>query len=262
MPSSDTIVCTATKYPDLADPRCQQGLETVYVASRDHQIVVIEGSKNPKIAKAFRMAGGIVVEQCEAGMAQSRAEALEFSWMLPGWESYILWIEAEKLGMIRHIDELYDFARRMGSYLVIPSRTAEAFATYPPYQAESEMKGNLRLSQLTRQLYPWTTYFDYFFGPRLYRRHGHAPEILRDTVTLGPYAPLMIGALRLMGWHGDCSTTCVSYPVNYQHPPQQTASETGDPKMEAIRDQQLSSIVAMFEAEVERIAQRRVGHRP
>ncbi|TSC65275.1 MAG: hypothetical protein CEO22_529 [Candidatus Berkelbacteria bacterium Gr01-1014_85] len=262
MPISDTVVCTATSYSNLTDPRCQQSLETVYVASRSHQVVVIEASKDRRIAKAFMKAGAIVVEQYEEGMAQSRAEAVEFSWTLPGWESYVFWTEPEKIGIICHIDELIDYARRCGSYLVIPSRTVEAFATYPPYQAESEMKGNWRLNQLTRQLYPFAEYFDYFFGPRLYRRHGNTAEILRDTVSLGPYAPLMVGALRMIAHHSSVSSLCVSScPVSYRHPPEQTATETGNAEFEALRDRQRVSIITMFEKEVERIGALRADRR-
>lgn len=264
MCASPVVICTATRYNSPEEMRCRLAQETCHQATKLRiPIVVIDGSDNSEIAKALTRAGATVFKQDKPGMAHSRVEAIETGCYCPD-RKHVLWMEPEKVGMVKFVEELSEYALTNDCDFVIPARTVKSLCTYPPYQAISEAEGNCELMCAMLPEFPEAANLDRFFGPRLFKNNPDTLAAVRGTQQLGPYAPLFVSELRLLQQQRQRNNTlvCAAYTVDYQHPPEQTAAETEDQEMERFRDGQRCSIVALIKEEVERIHwNRKANHR-
>ena len=160
-----TILVTTTFYRSIDEIRFVLACVMMEAAAEaGYQIIVIDGSPDPAIAEKFRNLGALVFTEQTQGMGNSRRTAFFFAlnYLLNDLnepDSIILWLEPEKVDLIRWIEAIVQPIEDGTATVVVPARSEESWNTYPGFQAKSEKLGNMTWQQTTGfQL-------DVFFGP-------------------------------------------------------------------------------------------------
>lgn len=106
-----------------------------------HNVLIVDGSPNAYIREAFKELGANVTQQLSKGMGPSRREL--FRDASDAYETPVyLWMEPEKVDLIRFIPQIVGPIFDGAADIVIPTRTNESFASYPDFQVASEQRSN------------------------------------------------------------------------------------------------------------------------
>lgn len=221
---------------------------------KGYQLTIVDGGSSSEFRDALKNLGISVSDQQERGMSASRRQAFRAAADLDG-VSVICWTEPEKISMVDHLEEAVGVLVEKHADIVIPSRTAESFLTYPEQQAKSEQKLNhlfskvLRLMGLLPEDLPD---LDVAFGPRIFcntpaildlftrkyrlKENSKLSQLVKpDNYSNATFFPLMLALEREM--------KVISVPVTYHHPRAQTDFEAGNQGFEQKRIDQRRDIV-------------------
>lgn len=237
------VLVTTTFFKPPQDLRFGLAVKTVDAARAcGYPIVVVDGSPDPQIREILTQHGALVIEQTEAGMGKSRRQAIG-----AGIDQYrdadvIVWLEPEKHTLVGLLGPCIQPVADGTFDLVIPYR--KSLESYPPYQAVSERLANAALAALTGR-----PDLDLYIGPRVMSRAVAEQHFLGyDGKYSDQWESIFIPVLKAL----KTGERVGSVEVDYVHPPEQTAAETGDVEMDGKRDRQRTLIVAnMARAAVE-----------
>lgn len=216
-------VLTTTFYKSTEETRfhlaCQMIGNSVAVG---HDVIVVDGSPDPIIGEAFQQIGAIVFRQTAQGMGASRRELFQWtSRHIPLRQALLdifLWLEPEKVDLIRWIPQIIVPIQRGEADIVIPALTDEGHLSRPAFQTSSEQEANAVYAEMTGRA------FDVMFGPVAFRR-----EMLRYFITCNPKERYgcpdtyiqHIAPMEAMA----AGYRVVSVPVGFLYPPAQKAEE-------------------------------------
>lgn len=237
-------IATATLYPTWAEGavrnasvdqvRGDLALELIDEANKKgFQIVVVDGGSSEAFEQAVRERTSNAFRQLEPGMSAGRRQALTAASSLTGVK-VICWTEPEKVSIVRDCLEIAAIPLMSSEAdIVVPSRDAASFATYPDYQAEFEIGVDrdwndiLRSHKLLKQDDPD---LDACIGPRLMRN-----DVRLLSYFLNRYRYKNISDNRLELWPNALfsplihamkdGVNIVGVPVPYRHPESQTKYE-------------------------------------
>ena len=191
-----------------------------------YPIIVVEGSPDPDIAKAFREEGAIVFSEVSSGMGPSRRQTVRHA--LDTLAKVVIWLEPEKYPLVPLLAPCIEMVTAGGYDLVIPRRLS--LDGYPFYQHWSELEANWLIGGITGR-----TDLDAMIGPRIMNRE--VAELFMEYEG-GPYGDnwqsLFLVVLRALAR----GMRVGSRTVDYVHPPEQTAIEQDSEIMNRKRDEQ------------------------
>ena len=232
-----TVIATTTFYGNIENcemDKLRFGLtcKTIKKArNTNRQIIIVNGSPNPKIAETMKELGALVYPETLKGMGASRRLAFfyalhklffnkvdgndPFRMVYPG-NGIIIWIEPEKTGMIQLIPKLTEPIMAGVADIVIMKRSEKSFQTYPAFQVKSEKKANKAYEEATSR-----KGYDPMSGPVAFKA-----SVLQKHLFLNPnsanindtyiqhYIPLLIPKQRVS-----------SVEVDFMYPPDQKSAE-------------------------------------
>lgn len=252
-----------TRFEDRG-PRFELAVRFVEAAAAEGaHVVLVDASRDAGIGRALHEAGATVFRQESRGkkgaalregvrhvMAGTAAAARD------GEEPIILYCEAEKADLARHLGAVARATRGALADVAVVGRTAAALATYPVEQQHSEAFGNHAICAAARDAgllarvvggggggpAQSTTGsppppLDFLFGPIAFTRStAHLWLSCRYDMWLAQLAPV----IRVMG---DPAARVLSFPVEYRHGPAMRAMEEGSLLWARKRLDQLQRVV-------------------
>lgn len=218
-------VLTTTFYKSTDETRFHLAAQMIGNAiAVGHSVIVVDGSPDDAIGESLRRLGARVFKQTAQGMGASRRELFTLagdpqtygsSAALP---SYFIWLEPEKVDLVRWIPEIIDPIRRGGADIVIPARTEEGYASCPAFQAKSERQANVVYADATGKD------FDVMFGPVAYNLATHGFfATCNPKERYGAHDTYIQHVAPLEAMADGYSV--VSVPVGFLYPPAQKAEE-------------------------------------
>lgn len=269
-------VVTATLYPSwyqghpheplTADKlRGDLALQTLAAAkATGFRIALVDGGSSQLFHQALEGLGiNFEKEESSLGLGQgsSRRQALEIARAIPGVE-VLCQTEPEKVHFVANsLISLSAPILREEADIVVPQRDQESFATYPKYQARTEIRANRLYNKILRKyglLLDNSPDIDFWFGVRLL---ANKPEIVdefervflltyydpEDTIdhllsSVRPDAysnPLFFPVLTAL----EKGIRIKSVPIHYEHPENQTRFEEGNDEFDRKRDFQRRIII-------------------
>jgi glycosyltransferase involved in cell wall biosynthesis len=127
--------------------------------AKGYEIIIVDGGSEEQTVERFRQAGALVYVQKRLGMGNARRQAIRLA--LSKKPEVLLWIEPEKLDLIRSIEQITEPFSREDVDLVMPQR--KNLSSYPRFQQISEKLGNDFFRQITG------IELDIYFGPKAWR---------------------------------------------------------------------------------------------
>lgn len=236
------VVATSTFYQRADETRAKLALRTAEEARREgYSLVAVDGGSSEEFIKELDTQA-VVLRQETKGMGPGRRQALNAARQIArgtnGDHWAVVWMEPEKWPFVADIAVAAAPVLDNEADLVVPERSQAGWESYPPEQKYSEQIGNLAFWYLTGH------YLDIFFGPKVMNENA-----LMFYLQTGKYGDLW-------GWLNVTPMNCLAAGlrvkgvlVNYRHPPEQTAVETGDIVFLRKRIEQLMNQVPAFEAE-------------
>ena len=237
IPGLDVAIATTT-FSKTYDIRAKLAVRTVKEAVRcGYRIVVVDGGFDLAFRNDMFLAGAILVDETERGMGGSRRQAMRIASRLVGANGAVVWMEPEKHSLVGELWKAVQPIREGLADFVQPAR--KSLASYPPYQQTTERRGNLGFLAATG------IDIDVWFGPRVIGPRA-LPYFLDYKGEYGdkwesvqiPILRVRAAGLRIMG-----------VTVDYTHPAEQTAAETGDAEMDRKREAQIANIIPALQRE-------------
>lgn len=210
-----------------------------------YPVYVVDGSPEPWAKQAFEERGAIVLREEGGGMGAARRQVIRAA--LEDFREYAyVWMEPEKAPLVPLLGPVID-QLRAGYSLVLPRR--KSLDSYPKYQQYCELKGNWLVGNMLSR-----PDLDLWFGPRAMDRHGARLFIDYDGEYGDRWDSIFIPVARAVNF-GHCSGSrfVASVLVDYRHPAEQTAAETGDEAMDRKRDTQLAELLAAMQIECQKL---------
>jgi len=170
------IIATTTFYKEK-NLRFRLACETIRQAREmNYEIVVVDGSPDPLIAKEFSDLGAKVYPETLSGMGPSRRLAFFYachlSMMLSG--RVVVWMEPEKVDFVRSIYQVaLPLMESTGKLVSIAKRSEGSWETYPSFQVETEKEANRAYEEITGR-----NGYDNMFGPLVFVSNPPALEWL------------------------------------------------------------------------------------
>lgn len=236
---------TLAKFDQPAEKvRAECILKTIEEATtHGYPIVTIDGGSPKDFVQELRRLGAQVFSQQEPGMGNARRQALRQARELAPNGHAIIWMEPEKYTLIR---ELSDPVRTLteGNYDLVMLRR-NSLDSYPPEQAMAYQLIALATKYLTG------IDSDFGWGPTLMSAGAVEYYLSYES----RYGDLWDGihCPKLQIIHDGLPWTIL--PVDYRHPPEQTAAETGMGLFHK-RILQVDQLVKAITGEVERLGMR------
>jgi len=268
------VIVTTTRYNAPLDPatnvRWALAVRTAKAArAAGHPLVVVDGSPAPDVAAEVAHVlgmelGAVVVPQVAAaggGSDTTKGGALrqalaEASRRFGAQQPLIAFQEPEKWSMVGHwasVAAAVAAAERTAGVIVVPQRTAAAWATYPLEQQHSEQFGNMYVANLLREA-PWAAAtsdhggggWDWFFGP-----FAVSSDLLPFFADYdGAWWDAQIVPL-LRAWRAGAAAAPLSMPVDFLCDPRQRAEEEGSVAYCRKRLHQLQYLFPLLAAAIE-----------
>lgn len=228
-------IATTTLYERSDEVRFPLALD-MFKKARDwgYKVFVVDSSPDHWVREAFEDFGVIFLPATGSTMGSKVRQSIMAALKK---DRVIVRMEPEKAPLVPLLGEAISIMNEGKTDLIIPRRNN--LDSYPLYQQVCELRGNWQAGTFTGR-----PDLDLWFGPRIMNRRG---------------AELF---LEYPGDHGDHWDSIFapippaidrykvrSIPVDYQHPPSQTAAETGDEAMNRKRDQQLRELVDVIRFE-------------
>lgn len=150
-------VLTTTFYKSSRETRFHLACQLIGNAvGVGYNVLVVDGSPDPAIGQALAKIGASVQAQTVPGMGNGRRQLF---CLATGQRGFFLWVEPEKVDLIRSIPKIVVPLEHGEADIVIPSRTQRSWASYPEFQVASEQKANNAYSKVVGKP------FDPMFGP-------------------------------------------------------------------------------------------------
>lgn len=156
------IVLTTTFYNNKSETRFHLACQLIGNAvAAGYDVIIVDGSADPSIRNAFVKIGASVHSQMAQGMGNSRRElfAIAANTNSDKQPKIFLWVEPEKVDLIRSIPKIVTPIERGRASIVIPSRTEKSWGSYPQFQVSSEQEANAAYLKVVGKP------FDPMFGP-------------------------------------------------------------------------------------------------
>lgn len=236
-------VLTTTFYQSTTELRFHLACQLVGNAiGAGHDVVIVDGSPDDTVYEAFKKIGARVYKQTSRDMGGSRRELFKIALDCNDEKSIFLWVEPEKVDVIRLIPKIIAPLEQNEAEIVIPSRTQKSWESYPTFQVASEQKANFVYLETIGKP------FDPMFGPVAYKRGvaaffaecNPAQEFGATDGYIQHFAPLNAMA------KGSCNI--ISVPVDFYYPLAQRIHEESGILDEMIRKRQwqLDQLVAGY----------------
>ena len=150
-------ILTTTFYRSVEETRFHLACQLVGNAvAVGYGVIVVDGSPDQSIRKAFKRISADVHQQKKQGMGPSRRELFGFA--SDSDAEIFVWTE-EKSDLIRLIPQIIAPIKSGEAKIVIPSRTERSWQSYPSFQITSEQEANVVYAEVTGK------HFDPMFGP-------------------------------------------------------------------------------------------------
>lgn len=237
MAKTKVVIVTTTSYDSQEELRFHLACQMVGNAiGSDYQVVVVDGSPNPKIAEALRRIGANVWDQEGPTMGASRREAFSIA---KGFKpDIVVWTEPEKNDLIRHIGQLISPINAGLSHIVLMQRTLRSWHSYPEFQQQSEAECNeIFFKQTDKRL-------DIMSGPIALCRD--ALDIFANCKPdlFGGFDSYIqhVAVLEAMNAGFQVSET----PIDFRYPLIQRLEDEASPDMPAKRRRQLTECAANY----------------
>ena len=217
------IIVTTTFYKSVAELRFGLACKMVDAAvSADYTVIIVDDSPDPQIASLLKASGATVYHQHYKHMGPGRREAFFHGWMTAVEQDAesILWMEAEKIGIIQEIEKIVEPIETGEADIVIPKRSEASCKSWPAFQMESESAGNRRYNEIFG-----TADFDPFFGPVAFSTVHAAYFILCNAKELGVEDSYINHYGTILAIQDGAKV--VSVEVSVMYPPEQRAEEEG-----------------------------------
>ena len=208
-----------------------------------YHVLVVDGSPDPAIGQAFTKIGANVHTQTAQVMGGSRRKLFRLAIEVngSGQAGIFLWIEPEKVDLIRSIPKIVSLLERGGADIVIPSRTQESWESYPRFQVTSEQKANTVYLEVIGKP------FDPMFGPVAFdRRVAEYFALCNPAKQFGAVDGYIQHFAPLTAMKEGCKV--VSVPVDFYYPlAQRIEEETGfREEMKKKRELQLDQLTTGY----------------
>jgi hypothetical protein len=234
-----TVIATMTFYGSMPEVRVPLALKMAEEARRfGYQVIAVDGGSPDDFVESMRLRGAMVFSQQEKGMGPAHRQVFKLATEAAGPNGTIAWVEAEKWQLISELWRAVAMVKIGMVDLVMPGRTEVGFLSYPPEQMHQEMFCNLALQAITGIEADW------FWGPFAanYAAIQHFISFHEENEERSyngrsvPKIRCIAAGLRVRG-----------VTVDYTHPPEQTAEETGNWKFLERRIVQIGQVTAMAE---------------
>lgn len=217
----DIVVVTATFYKERADldVRLPLALASVRAArARGLAIVVVDGSPDPGVRTALKIAGAEVLQQDEDGPGFGNAvrQAVTAGAEMIDQDGSVHWQEPEKHDLIRFHRKLGTIAKQRNAAILVPRRALSTWDTYPKEQKHQEIFTNMLVKIASGDRLD----FDFTFGPKVFRGEALGLVAECDSPHWGAHMIPVVWAVK----RGLAVTSAI---VNYRHPKAQRRAEEG-----------------------------------
>ncbi|MDP1706571.1 MAG: hypothetical protein Q8L36_02010 [bacterium] len=237
MAKTKVVIVTTTCYKSRTELRFHLACQTIGNAiGSGYQVVVVDGSPNPQIAESFRRIGANVWDQEGSTMGASRREAFSIA---KGFNpDIVVWIEPEKVDLIRHIDQLTLPIVIGSADVVLMQRTLISWHSYPEFQQESEVQANGTFFQQTGKR------LDIMSGPIAFRRDALDIFANCNPDSFGGFDTYIqhIAVMKAMNDGFRVSET----PIDFLYPLAQRLEDEASPEMATKRRHQLAECAANY----------------
>ncbi len=241
---SQTVIATTTlaSYGSEQERvRVECSLKTVEAAlNYDYRLVTVDADSPTVYYNAIKSLGAIIYAQNEPGMGKARRQALRRALAVSSERSAIVWMEPEKYPLVPLLGEAAADVTDHGYDLVMLRR--KSLASYPPEQAMAYQLIALATKYLTG------IDCDFGWGPTVLSKRAVQYYLDYQGEYGDRWDSIHIPKLRII--RDGLPWKVVE--VDYRHPPEQTAAETGWPLFRK-RIQQVDSLTSAIEQEVERL---------
>lgn len=251
-PRSIAIV-TGTFYPTWYEGQAKEPLSTDKIRGdlalenfklakkQNFQLSIVDGGSSDAFKKALQYNNiAFSMQRIKGGQGPARRQGIEEIASLPQIK-VVCEMEPEKVSIVSDCMRLASLPILKGETdIVVPSRDAESFSTYPKFQAEQELKANklyndiLRKHDLLKDKYPD---LDFWFGVRFFANRPEINDLFKkvyhyrkDTtaidkkINVDMYSnPILFPIVAAL--HQGLKV--MSMPVPYKHPETQTHFEEG-----------------------------------
>lgn len=212
------VIATMTFYRSVGEIRAQLAMKTVLEALYHHYpLVIVDGGSPPMLLGMMREQGADVHPQQGSGIGPAHRQLFELASERAGDDGAICWVEAEKWPLVAELWKATSPVLNGEADLVLPCRTDEAWASYPPEQQLQEKFCNMAAAAITGLALDW------FWGPFVASQAAIGHFIGYKDDYGGRYDSRTIPRLRVIA----AGLRVTGVTVNYIHPPEQTAEETG-----------------------------------
>ncbi len=219
------------------------------------QVVLIDGGSSLEFQAEIVKLGIQIYKQVESGMSASRRQAFQKAAELSRVK-VICWTEPEKVSYIsKYLTKVLIPIFEGKADIVVPSRTAYSFQTYPSYQVYFEKKGNRLLNKILRDRGLLSTEdkdLDIWFGPKVFKNDKRVVDLflekfvsqnnngLNGSMSPDLWANTMVFPI-VRALYKNFRVVGISVP--YIHPSEQTAVEIDQPMMVKKRQLQLKNVI-------------------
>lgn len=221
----NVILITTTYYPKPGSLRERLAKETVAAAhAAGYRVVIVDDSKRPDLIEEFTTLGAEACEQKFSGMGTARRQAFFAAWSMAVGHTMknpiFLWLEPEKVDVVRLVPELIARIVSDESDIVVMRRSDASFATYPTFQVTSEQQANAVYAEATG-----LKGFDPMSGPVAWNSLAMPFFIAADGKRWGVRDGYVQHFAPLEAKVSGCAITSVG--VDFRYPPEQRAEEEG-----------------------------------
>src|SRR3989344_4598190 len=209
--------------------RAEISLETVKTARQyGYEINIVDGGSPKELVAQYVTLGAKVYDEAIKGMGPGRRQVIQIS--LESSKDVILWMEIEKVGIIKYLSELAKPIILGEADMVIPKR--KSLKSYPKTQQYAEPLGNLLWKTLTGEE------LDVWFGPKLFNQETSQYFLNYSGEYGDKWDSIMMPVMDAL--YGGKKV--ISYVIDYEHPKKQTKVEEGNLELDLKRIEQLSTL--------------------
>lgn len=234
------VIATMTFYRSANEMRTRLALRTVVEALYHHYpLVVVDGGSPQPFLEMMREQGAHVYPQEGSGIGPAHRQLFKIASERAGEDGAICWVEPEKWPLVAELWKAGGPVLNGEADLVLPERTEEAWASYPPEQQLEEKFCNMAAHRITGLALDWS------WGPFVASQAAIRHFIEYQDDYGGRYDARTIPRLRAIA----AGLIVKGVRVNYAHPAEQTAEETGvlEPFIMRRVEQVCNQIPAMYQ---------------
>jgi hypothetical protein len=195
------------------------------------------------------------------GMSPERQEGFQIASQLKSVK-YIVWLEPEKVDMVRLVPDLVKPLVNNEADISLPSRNIESFDSYPSYQADFERRSNELWNNFlkSRGLLDESVNQDAWFGPRAFKNNKTTlsfflqqfqfqkrPDVKLDAL-LNPNAyanAIFFPLISALKKGKRIANIEMELGKEYKHPEIQTQIEQDSPEFQRKRQMQQRQLIVL-----------------